>query len=33
MPKMQDADSVRHFFEDHITTIASRYDGKLYSWM
>jgi endo-1,4-beta-xylanase len=29
---MKDADSVRSFFTDHITTIASRYDGKVYSW-
>ena len=29
---INDADSVRRFFTDHITTIASRYDGKIYSW-
>ncbi|HTI12498.1 MAG TPA: endo-1,4-beta-xylanase [Puia sp.] len=29
---IQDADSMRRFFTDHITTIASRYDGKVYSW-
>lgn len=26
------ADSVKMFFENHITTVASRYDGKVYSW-
>jgi len=30
--RMQDADSVRQFFINHITTLASRYDGKVYSW-
>ena len=30
--RMQDADSVRSYFVNHITTIASRYDGKVYSW-
>jgi len=30
--RMKDADSVRRFFEDHINTVASRYDGKVYSW-
>jgi len=30
--KMQDADSVRRFFENHIKTLAGRYDGKVYSW-
>jgi endo-1,4-beta-xylanase len=30
--RMKDADSVRRFFVDHINTIASRYDGKVYSW-
>ncbi|HVG16590.1 MAG TPA: endo-1,4-beta-xylanase [Chitinophagaceae bacterium] len=25
-------DSVRQFFTEHINTIASRYDGKIYSW-
>ena len=29
---MKDADSVKQFFTDHITTIASRYDGKIASW-
>ncbi len=29
---MKDADSVRRFFNDHITTIAARYDGKITSW-
>lgn len=29
---MKDADSVRQYFTNHITTIASRYDGKVYSW-
>ena len=29
---MKDVDSVRRFFNDHITTIASRYAGKVYSW-
>ncbi len=29
---MKDADSVRRFFVDHITTIAGRYDGKIASW-
>lgn len=32
MQKMQDADSVRKFFTDHINTIAARYDGKIHSW-
>jgi len=27
-----DADSVRQYFENHITTVAGRYDGKVYSW-
>jgi GH35 family endo-1,4-beta-xylanase/beta-xylosidase len=30
--RLRDADSVRQFFENHITTLASRYDGKVYSW-
>lgn len=30
--RMKDADSVRRFFTEHINTIASRYDGKIYSW-
>jgi endo-1,4-beta-xylanase len=29
---MKDADSVRQYFVNHITTVASRYDGKIYSW-
>jgi len=29
---IKDADSVKQFFTDHITTIASRYDGKIASW-
>jgi endo-1,4-beta-xylanase len=32
MRRMKDADSVRRYFVDHITTLASRYDGKVYSW-
>jgi endo-1,4-beta-xylanase len=32
MTHMQSADSVRKYFENHITTVASRYDGKVYSW-
>src|SRR6185312_1979564 len=32
MRHMQDADSVRQFFVNHITTVAGRYDGKVYSW-
>lgn len=32
MRTMQDADSVKQYLEKHITTIASRYDGKVYSW-
>lgn len=30
--KMQSTDSLRTFFTNHITTLASRYDGKVYSW-
>lgn len=30
--RMKDADSVRHFFKDHITTVATRYKDKVYSW-
>ncbi len=30
--RIKDADSVRLFFNDHITKIASRYDGQVYSW-
>lgn len=29
---IKDADSVRQFFVTHINTVASRYDGKVYSW-
>lgn len=29
---IKNADSLRTFFENHITTLASRYDGKVYSW-
>jgi endo-1,4-beta-xylanase len=29
---LKSADSVRSFFNEHITTLASRYDGKVYSW-
>ncbi len=29
---MKSADSLRTFFSDHINTIASRYDGKIFSW-
>jgi endo-1,4-beta-xylanase len=29
---IKDADSIRQFFENHITTVASRYDGKIDSW-
>ncbi|MFN8291412.1 MAG: endo-1,4-beta-xylanase [Chitinophagaceae bacterium] len=29
---MKDADSVRQYFTSHITTLASRYDGKIASW-
>lgn len=32
MRNMQDADSVREYFVNHIKTVASRYDGKVYSW-
>jgi endo-1,4-beta-xylanase len=30
--KLKDADSVRRFFEDHIATVAGRYDGTTHSW-
>jgi endo-1,4-beta-xylanase len=30
--RMQAADSVHAYFVDHITTLAARYDGKVYSW-
>jgi len=29
---IKDVDSFKTFFKDHITTIASRYNGKIYSW-
>lgn len=32
MRHMQSADSVKKYFEDHITTVAGRYDGRVYSW-
>lgn len=32
MQHNQDADSVKQYFENHINTVASRYDGKVYSW-
>lgn len=32
MRYMQDADSVRQYLEHHISTVAGRYDGKVYSW-
>jgi endo-1,4-beta-xylanase len=32
MLTMKSADSVRQYLTNHITTIASRYDGKVYSW-
>jgi len=32
MRNIKDADSVRQFFVNHITTLAARYDGKVYSW-
>ena len=30
--EIKDADSLREYFVNHITTVAGRYDGKLYSW-
>jgi endo-1,4-beta-xylanase len=30
--RINDADSFRTFFTNHITTVASRYDGKVSSW-
>jgi len=30
--RIKDADSVKLFFENHITTVATRYNGKVYSW-
>lgn len=32
MRNMQNADSVKQYFQDHIKTVAGRYDGKVYSW-
>lgn len=32
MKYLQSADSVKQFFENHIATVAGRYDGKVYSW-
>jgi endo-1,4-beta-xylanase len=29
---IKNADSFKTFFSDHITTVASRYSGKIYSW-
>lgn len=29
---IQDADSFKTFFNQHITTVASRYSGKIFSW-
>jgi endo-1,4-beta-xylanase len=29
---IKSADSLQLFFENHISTIAARYDGKIYSW-
>ena len=30
--RIKDADSVKQYFVNHINTVASRYDGKVYSW-
>jgi endo-1,4-beta-xylanase len=30
--KIKDPDSLRQFLTDHITTVAGRYNGKVYSW-
>jgi endo-1,4-beta-xylanase len=30
--RIKDADSVRQYFVNYITTVAGRYDGKVYSW-
>ena len=30
--RIHDADSLKQFFTDHITTVAGRYDGKVLSW-
>jgi len=32
MRRVKDADSVRQYFNNHINTVAARYDGKVYSW-
>ncbi|SFQ42097.1 endo-1,4-beta-xylanase [Parafilimonas terrae] len=32
MHHIQSVDSVKKYFEDHITKVAGRYDGKVYSW-
>ncbi|WP_247237582.1 endo-1,4-beta-xylanase [Telluribacter sp. SYSU D00476] len=32
MRGIRSADSVRTFFNDHIKTVAGRYDGKIFSW-
>jgi len=32
LEKINDADSVRQYFADHINTVAGWYDGKVYSW-
>ena len=29
---IKDADSIKQYFVNHINTVASRYDGKVYSW-
>ena len=29
---VKSADSIKQYFVNHITTVASRYDGKVYSW-
>lgn len=29
---MKDVDSLKQFFSNHIKTVASRYDGKIFSW-
>jgi endo-1,4-beta-xylanase len=32
MKNMQDADSVKQYFTNHINTVAARYSGKVFSW-
>lgn len=32
MHHVQSADSVKQYFENHINTVAKKYDGKVYSW-